>query len=210
MKCLHNLIQCFNLIPRKLTCYRFSAWSSIVLRWSLWEVTRSWELQSNQRINSLMGPQFNGFQGRGFVEKASSDCSLAFRGGAASLYHVFSARIFFLKKPFNGSGVIAPGDPGVKPAKLWTKMILSRGAWLHNVSPQLLRRKAGGTGAQGHPQLHSRFEASLGYMKSCLKNKTSGKEPFLLFSCFLGCFVRAVGCWPAKSRSYYWVMAHSF
>lgn len=177
-------------------CYRFSAWSSIVFRWSLWEVTRSWRFQPSQRINSLMGSQFNGFQGRDFVEKASSDCSLTFSGGAALLYHVFSARIFF--KPFSGSGVIAPGDPGLKPAKLWTKMILSRGGMTAQHVTSALEKKAGGTGAQGHPQLHSRFEASLGYMKSCLKNKTNRKEPFLLFSCFLGCFVRAVGCWPAS------------
>lgn len=79
-------------------------------------MTRSWGLQPSQRINSLMGSQFNGFQGRGFVEKASSDCPLAFRRVATLLYHVFSARIFF--KPFNGSGVIAPDDPGLKPTKL--------------------------------------------------------------------------------------------
>lgn len=31
--------------------------------------------------------------------------------------------------------------------------------------------EAEGSGVQGHPQLHSEFEASLGYIRSCLKKK---------------------------------------
>lgn len=32
--------------------------------------------------------------------------------------------------------------------------------------------KVGVSGVQGHPRLHSKFEASLPYMRLCLKTKT--------------------------------------
>ena len=38
---------------------------------------------------------------------------------------------------------------------------------------QHLEREVGGSVVQGHPQLHSKVEASLGYVRACLKtNKT--------------------------------------
>lgn len=40
-----------------------------------------------------------------------------------------------------------------------------------NNTNQYMEEEAGGHGIQGHPQLHSEFEISLAYIKSCL-NKT--------------------------------------
>jgi hypothetical protein len=34
----------------------------------------------------------------------------------------------------------------------------------------------GGSGVQAHPQLHSKFEASLGYKRPCLKRKERRQE----------------------------------
>lgn len=38
-------------------------------------------------------------------------------------------------------------------------------------NPMTLEVESGGSGVQGHPQLHEEIEASLGYMSPCLKSK---------------------------------------
>ena len=42
--------------------------------------------------------------------------------------------------------------------------------------PHTQEVEAGGSGVQGHSQLHSEFQKSLGHMKSCLKNRTRAGE----------------------------------
>ena len=44
---------------------------------------------------------------------------------------------------------------------------------VHICHPSTWEMEAGGSGVQGHPWLHSEFEASLGYMRPCLKTINS-------------------------------------
>lgn len=40
-------------------------------------------------------------------------------------------------------------------------------------NPSTLAVDAGGLGVQSHPQLHRKFEAILGHMRSCFQNEVS-------------------------------------
>lgn len=41
-----------------------------------------------------------------------------------------------------------------------------------------LEADAGGSGVHGHPELHSKFEASVNYMRPCPQNKNSPIRSF--------------------------------
>lgn len=43
------------------------------------------------------------------------------------------------------------------------------GMLMHDYNHSIEEREAGGPGVQGHPQLHSKFDVSLEFKKSCLK-----------------------------------------
>lgn len=43
---------------------------------------------------------------------------------------------------------------------------------VHSCNPIIREVEAGGSEVQGHPQLHSKSEASLGYKRLCLKKNT--------------------------------------
>lgn len=47
---------------------------------------------------------------------------------------------------------------------------------IHVYNPNTQETGTGGLGVQGHPQLRTEFEASLGYVILCLKTKQKGKR----------------------------------
>lgn len=53
-----------------------------------------------------------------------------------------------------------------------TSVLICTGCGDAHLESQGLGVEAEGSGVQGYPQLHSKLEASLGYMRTCLKKRT--------------------------------------